>query len=347
MLKEDFIGQLEHGMTMTRTLPHVSAILALTIDQLKKGEPAWWRELAVNWEMRRFTGKNDAYTLYLTALHYEALGDPLSPLAACFPSCKAAPGADPSQALAQFLAAPPPSFFANLRVRTWSPYRSSFSTLWVGPALLYFERKRALPFYVIDAEAGAGLNLVADLAVKQELFNSELVTARIGIDLHPLDLKRSEDRRWMTAAIWSGSPESIANLDAAAAALQGLLSEQEDFVQLVASPPDKVAQFVAKNVPSEDPGVGILIFNIFMTSRMSDAEYAAYRAGLAKTLEDWGDRGLWVEVENARGGAPSAVELRVHRFTAGQLRSIVMARLEAGVPAPSYSKAAEAFLSVA
>jgi hypothetical protein len=347
MLKEDFIGQLEHGMAMTRTLAHVSTILALTVDQLKKGEPAWWRELAVNWEMRRFAGKNEAYTLYLTALHYEALGDPLSPLAACFPTRGAIPGAGLAPALAQFLAAPPPSFFANLRSRTWSPYRSTFSALWIGPALLYFERDRALPFYLIDAEAGAGLNLVADFSVNQQQFNSELVTARIGIDLHPLDLKRTEDRRWLTAAIWSGAPDGIANLDRAAAALQELLSEQDDFVQLVASPPDKVAQFVAKNIPSDDRGVGILIFNIFMTSRMNDADYAAYRAGMSKTLEDWGDRGLWVEVENVRAAAPSsAVELRVHRFNAGQLQTFVMARLEAGA-APAYGKAVEAFLSVA
>lgn len=347
MKKVGFISQLEQMAVLTKDTPVISKILNLTAAQLKQGDPSWWASIAAGWELRRFTVWNEAAVLYLTALHFEALSDARSPLASCYPSCGGGAGTDPSPGLAKFLEAPPPSFFKNILTRTPCDYWESLSALWIGPALLYFQSNRAMPFYLIDAEAGAGLSLAADALANEPSFRSELVAARIGLERHPLDLAKVEDRNWLTARIVDGSETPIRNLNAAIESLQEQSDETADFLQIVPCPPEKAPEFIAKNISADDPSVGLLLFNIFMTRRMSDADYAAYTASVAKTLEDWGDRGLWVEVENSREQAnPAILQLRVHRMIDGKLRSLVMSQLEAGAPKSTYSPAAAAFLAI-
>ncbi len=347
MIKKEFIRQLEDFAARSEDAPSLATMLRLTADQLKQGEPTWWQKIAAAWELRRFNAWNEASILYLTALHFEALSDAKSPLAACYPSCGGDAGTDPSPGLAKFLEAPPPSFYKNLLTGTLYSYWESLSGLWIGPALLYFQSNRAMPFYLVDAEAGAGLNLAADGPANNPAFNPELVVARIGLERHPLDLAKIEERRWLTAGVVSGSETSIRNLNAAIESLQEQSDETASFLQIVPCPPEKAPEFISKNIPSDDPGVGLLLLNVFMTGRMNDAAYAAYMANVAKTLEDWGDRGLWVEVEACRDEAsPPGVQLRVHRMIDGKLRSLVILQRDFNAPKSTQSPAAAAFLAV-
>lgn len=347
MKKTDFIDQLERAAVLAQGTSTLARILGVTAEQLKNGDPPWWRSIAPAWELRRFGFWNEACILYLTALHFEALSDAQSPLALFYPSCGGGSDVDPASGLAKFLDAPPQSFIRNLTTRTPCAYWESMSALWIAPAILFFQRKRSMPFYLVDAEAGAGLTLAADAVADATSFRSELVAARVGLERHSVDPAKTEDRRWLTARVLSGSMESIRGLDAALEALQRMSDETADFIQIVPCPPEKAAEFVSGNIPSDDPGVGVLLLNMFMTRRMGDAEYAAYSASIAKTLEDWGDRGLWVEVENSRDQSnPGVVELRVHRIIGGRLRSHVMARLAPGADKPVYAQASSAFLAV-
>ena len=62
-------------------------------------------------------------------------------------------------------------------------------------------------------------------------------------------------------------------------------------------------------------------------------------------LKPWGDRGLWVEMENVRGETYSATyQLRVHRLAEGAMRGMVMASADLGSSKHSYAEAAAAFL---
>jgi|GEM_PF-3086979 len=347
MTREEFAAQLERGAALTAALPVTPAILRWTMDQLKRGEPPWWKPVAKAWEKRSFVAWSEAWGLYMTALHCEALSDADSPLVPFFPSCGGTAEAEPGPGLARFFAKPPASFYENLRLRHRRTYIAARASLWISPALLFFQRKRRLPFYLVEVNAGAGLNLAADAVTKVKGFDSEAIAARIGLDPNPLDISDLGHRRWLTAGVWPDNLQGIVELDAAIDAVSKQTARDAAFLQLAACPPEKAPAFVAKNVPAGEPDVGLLILNMATTSRMSDAEYAAYAAGISAALKPWDDRGLWVEVEHVRGEAFSTtLQLRLHRWVEGQLRSFVMASVDFASSAHTYDPRGAEFLAV-
>lgn len=355
MTKEEFVAQLEHGAVQASGLPVTSSVLRWTADQLKRGDPPWWKGIAKAWEKRAFVAWTEAWSLYLTALHFEALNDADCPLVKVFPSCGGTAEADPSTALARFLADPGPTFLENLRTRHRRTFVAPRSVLWMSPAMMFFQ-PRGLPYYVVETNAGAGLDLAADVLyknvgadpkTKKKVFDSSLIAARIGLDPQPLDVSDIVQRRWLTAGIWPDNLEAINQLDFAIDGVQKRAKEEAAFIQLAPCPPEKAAAFIAKNIPADDPDVGLLLFNMGTTVRMTDAEYAAYSASLASTLKAWGDRGLWIEVENVRGEKYSSTfQVRAHRFMDGALRSFVMASFDLETSRQVYSEASPTFLSV-
>jgi len=349
MKREEFAAQCERGAAQAPALPVTSAILRWTAEQLKRGEPAWWKGIAKAWEKRAFVAWSEAWSLYVTALHFEALSDAESPLVPFFPSCGGTAEAEPATAVARFLANPPPTFFENLRLRHRRTYVAARAQLWADPAALFFQRKRRLPYYVVEVNAGAGLNITVDVSMKLKGFDSDLIAARIGLDPEPLDLADVRQRRWLTAGVWPDHLQGIAELDAAIDAVQKRTSAESAFLQLAPCAPEKAPAFIAKNVPSDEADVGLLVLNMGTTSRMTDAEYAAYASAMAATLKPWGDRGLWVEAEHVRGETfSSTLQLRVHRYSSGQPRSAVLASIDFDAGTHSYDAAAAAgFLAVA
>lgn len=346
MTKEEFVAQLERGAASASALPVTSVLLRATAEQLKRGDPPWWLWVVKAWEKRKFVAWTEAWSLYLTALHFEALNDAECPLVPFFPSCGGTAEADPTPGLTRFLAAPPKTFFENLRDRHRRTYVQPRSTLWLSPAMLFFQR-RGLPYYLVETNAGAGLNLAADALSPQKGFDSSLVAARIGLDPQPLDLTDIVHRRWLTAGIWPDNPEAIVQLDAAIDAVQERGRKDGAFLQLAPCAPEKAAGFIAKNIPADDPDVGLLLFNMGTTVRMTDAEYGAYSQGIAGTLKAWGDRGLWVEVESVRGETYSTTyQLRAHRIVDGTLRTFLMASFDLEASKFVYSEASPQFLEV-
>jgi hypothetical protein len=344
MTKEEFVSQLERGALSASALPVTSALLRWTADQLKRGEPAWWKPIAKAWEKRTFVAWTEAWSLYLTCLHFEALSDAECELVPYFPSCGGTAEADPSVALARFLASPPPTFFENLKTGQRRTYVAGRAIMWTAPAMLFFQR-RDLPYYLVEVNSGAGLNLAADHITVLKGFDSALISARVGLEARPLQAEDITDRRWLTAGIWPDNLAAIAELDGALDKIAQRTREEAAFLQLAPCPPEKAAAFVTKNIPSDDPEVGLLIFNMGTTVRMSDAEYAAYTANMALMLKGWGERALWVEVESVRGETYSmTTQLRVHRILGGQLRSLVMASVDLESSTHQYSEASAAFL---
>ena len=179
MTREEFVAQLERGAVQAAALPVTSAILRWTSGQLRRGEPPWWKAMAKAWEKRRFVAWSEAWTLYVAALHFEALNDADCPLVPYFPSCGGTAEADPSAALAKFLASPPPSFLENLR----DGHRRTY----VAPCLVWLPRHALLPapgppYYAVEVNAGAGLNLAPDVVAKQKGFRREPGRrARVGL----------------------------------------------------------------------------------------------------------------------------------------------------------------------
>lgn len=346
MTKEEFVSQLEHGASQFAGLPVSAFTLRWTAEALKRGEPPWWKAMAKAWEKRRFVAWSEAWSLYLTALHFEALSDAECPLVPFFPSCGGTAEAEPGPGLAKFFADPPPSFFENLRERHRRTYVAPRASMWLSPAMLFFQR-RGLPYYAVEVNAGAGLNLAPDVVAKQKDFDSSLVAARVGLDPQPLDLTDIASRRWLTAGIWPDDVSAITQLDAAVEAVLQRSKSEANFIQLVACAPEKAPAFVTRNIPSDDPDVGLLLFNMGTTVRMDDAEYAAFGSAVAAMLKPWGDRGLWVEMESVRGETfSSTYQLRVHRLVEGTLRGMVMASVDLLAAKHTYVEASSAFLAV-
>lgn len=309
--------------------PVASAVLRHLAAALRGPEPAWWLKTAKAWESRRFVAWSESWGLFLAALHFEALNDAENPLVPYFPSCGGTGEADPAPALADFLAAPPDTFFENLRFRHRRGFSLTRSGLWESPAVLFFQAERGLPYYLVEVNAGAGLNLVADLLRPPGGFDSDLVAARVGLDPDPLLVEDIVQRRWLTACALPDDLAAIGELDEAVDLLLERKSKDAALVQLAACAPEAAAGFIAENIPADDPDCGLLVLNMATTARMTDADYEKYKLAMAAALKPWGDRGLWMEIESVRGELYSSTyQCRLHRLRGEALSQHVMATID-------------------
>jgi hypothetical protein len=353
--KADFIVQLDRGAaSLGEARPVTAALLRHLAESLRRGEPDWWKRAQKSWESRTFAHWTEAWTLLLTAVHADVLSDADSPLAPYFPSCGGTAEADPSTVFERYLKDLPREFFEQLRRghrRTFVPTRAA---VWIPPASSYFQR-RGLPYYLVEINSGGGLNLAADLyssLLPPKVFAADLIAARIGLEPQPLQLEDIEHRRWLTASHFPDSVIEIRGLDHVIDLVAKRMREEAAFIQLAPCDTEMAPAFIAKNIPSDDDDVGLFVFNMATTSRMTDAQYQAFYADMAEMLKPWGNRGLWLEVENVRGEMYSTTFQGVlHRPDPAAptgLRSFVMVRYDLGTGQMSMDlPAGDRFLEVA
>lgn len=330
MTKQEFIVQLDRGSASLPDLPVTAALLRHMSESLKKGDPEWWKRTQKAWEGRKFVAWTEAWALFLTAVHADVLGDADSPLESYFPSCGGTAEADPTTVFARYLADLPKEFFDKIKRGHRRTFVAARAPLWIPVGMSYFQRRRGLPYYLVEVGAGGGLNLGADLFTPVKEFDASLVAARIGLDPVPLRLDDINDRRWLTAGHFPESMAEIQNLDRIVELVSKRMREEAAFIQLAPNDAGHAPAFIAKNIPSDDPDVGLLVYNMGTTSRMTDAEYQAYYADMGQMLAPWGDRGVWMEVENVRGEMYSTTfQGLLHRpDPAGGLRSFTMVRFD-------------------
>lgn len=336
--KEEFAAQVDRAAATMPDLPVSAALLRHLSEDLRKGDPDWWKQTQKAWASRKFVAWTEAWGLFLTAVHYEALSDAESPLVRYFPSCGGTPEADPSGAFARFLAEPPRGFFENLKERHRRVFVQGRSRAWLPAAALFFQ-SRKLPYYLVEVNAGAGLNLAADLATDEKRFDSGLVAARIGLDPGPLRLEDISERRWLTAGILPDQTAMIGELDAMIDRVQARSRKEPNFIQLAACQAAKAPAFIAKNIPADDEDVGLLVFNVGTSVRMTDLEYNAYARDMAAMLRPWGGRALWVEMESVRGEVYSTTyQIRLFRCQGDSLLPHVAASFDAATQKPAFDE---------
>lgn len=367
MTKQDFVAQLERAVVVTSHLPVTAAILKFVAEQLKRGDPGWWNALDHSWEKRTFHSWTEAWWLLLTCVHYEVLSDEKSPLVPFFPSCGGTDEADPSRAISEFLKGAPRSFFERLRKgqrrtfgEVWATLRRSFfddrdhyqeawGPLWFRPATLFFQRRK-LPYYLVEINAGAGLNLAADLVMPPKELDTSLIAARIGIDAEPLQLEDINHLRWITAGIPPEQMKLIGLQDELVGKIQERQKEDATFIQLVPCAAAGAPQFLAKNIPADDADVGLLVMTIGATGQMGDADYQKFGQAMLATMNPWGDRALWVEFDKVREEMYSTTyQLRVHRVSGGKAANAVIARFDMGmgtITGEQFIQLAKEFLAV-
>lgn len=300
LTREQFLSQLERAVPALEGLPVSQGLVRHLAASLSNGEPAWWKAARKAWARRSFGAWTEAWSLFLAAVHYDALGDPKCPLRAYFPSCGGTAEADPAPAFARYLEELPEAMLERLSAGQTRPYVPARATLWLPAAASCFQR-RGLPYYVVEVNAGGGLNLAADVLQPRRGFDADLVAARIGLDPAPLDVELPDARRWLAA---THLPEEVSELKKLGDAMETVRQRQRsepNFIQLVPCLTELAPAFMAKNIPADEPDVGLLVFNMGATVRMSDDDYKAFHADMAEALKPWGGRGLWLEVEKQRG----------------------------------------------
>lgn len=327
MTKQEFLERVVWASRVMPHLPVTTALLEALAAELKAGDPPWWKKTMKAWEGRRFVSWTDSWGLFLSAVHFEVLSHADNPLNAFFPSCGGTPEADCRLALRDFLEAAPETFYENLSHGERRPFAEYRAMQWMTPAVLCFHARR-MPYYLVEINAGGGLNLAADLIHKLPRFDRDLIAARIGLDSKPLLLEDIAQRRWLTAALMPDQLPWLETLDRFADRLLQEKRSDPNFIQLVECRAELAPKFIAKNIPAGDPEVGLLVFNTATTSRMTDAEYEDFRQAMADTLRPWGDRAVWVEVEPVRGEKFSVtLQVRAHRCKDGLLKPVDLGRM--------------------
>ncbi len=346
LTRDQFLSQLERALPALEGLPVSQGLVRQLSASLAKGEPVWWKSAQKAWARRSFAGWTEAWSLVLAAVHYDVLGDAKSPLRAYFPSCGGTAEVDPGPAFARYLESPSQAFLEKLTIGHRRDYVPGRSSLWLPAAASFFQR-RGLPYYVVEINAGAGLNLASDVLEPRRGFDAELVAARIGLDPVPLDLELPDDRRWLAAA---QMPEEVAELQKLGSVMETVLQRQRqepNFIQLAPCPTEKAPGFIAKNIPADEEDVGLLVFNMGATVRMTDVQYKAFHGAMSQALKPWGKRALWLEVERQRG-QPFATTYQavLHKPSGAAFDDFVMLRFDVSTRKLTVdSDAADAFLS--
>ncbi|MBI4423618.1 MAG: DUF2332 family protein [Elusimicrobia bacterium] len=314
-------------------------LVALRRD-LERAPGAWFPRLEAAWAGRRFGPYYEAPLLLLAALQREALAGRAPDLAARLPSCGSSkPGA--GRAAVELLAGAPVSFFEALAGRRLQTNEPGRAVGWLLPAAVAF-LTRGTPFHLVDLGASAGLTLIGDYLPREcSLLAADgtpageperlrdcpfPVLSRAGLDARPRRLAEPEDRLWLKACIWPDHAERHARFDRAAELFLKLEKDQNgprlheaDFSAM----PDWIAGRLRPH-----PDEGLLAFNAQATDFLDAAAYGRLAEGLARVLEPWGDRALWVELELPRGGGERH-ELRVRRWIGGRFESRVLAETSA------------------
>jgi hypothetical protein len=214
------------------------------------------------------------------------VGHPLRPY---FPSC-GGKAADCGGLVGEVMAQAPRKFWQNLAARHRRPYAPARARLWMSPAMLFFQR-RSLPYYLVGFDAGAGLDLVADLAEPAKGFDSLWVAARIGLDAKPLS-SSDDDRRWLSACLATEDAAGLQALSRALATLRASLAKDPAFLQLRPCASSQPWDFVMRHIPP-DRDVGLLTLRLLPGGLTLDE-------GARQALEPWDDRGLAVDLIAAK-----------------------------------------------
>jgi hypothetical protein len=185
--------------------------------------------------------------LFLGAVHHLLLRDPTEPLAAYFPDLAADPDlGDPMPALRAFCRAHRDDLIALLQTKLVQTNEATRCALWLPAFTLISRHHPDYPLSLIEIGASAALNLLLDrygydfgtgrvygrvespARLHCELRGNRLpplpdtlpaVAMRLGLDLHPLDVRNADDLLWMRALIYPEQHKRVALLERAVALL--------------------------------------------------------------------------------------------------------------------------------
>lgn len=254
-------------------------------------------------------------TLLLAAAHRLVLAEPVSDLAYYYPSVGGVCGVDAATwpTFRSFVLARADrmrKLIASRHTQTNEVRRAAL----LYPAVAAVAREARGPIGLLEVGASAGLLLGLDrYGYRYQTVNGEQVTAgpakarlvlnsvlevaagatrptlprkiavaaKIGLDVHPVDVADDEQLAWLEACVWADQPERVRLLNLAAAAQSG---DRPEFV-LGDAVDDLVA--AAERIPADLP---LVVFNSHTLPYLPQARREAYVATLADLAAH---RSLW------------------------------------------------------
>ncbi|MBI4347097.1 MAG: DUF2332 family protein [Elusimicrobia bacterium] len=303
--------------------PLASSMLRAIDADLGSGAP-WFERLARAWSGRDFGPHYEAPGLLLAGIHREALAGKFR--------------LDDGDAAGAFLRDAAQGFFEDLAGERLQGNQPPRAVAWLLPACAGF-MPRGTPFHLVELGTSAGLLLVGDyLPRTMKLLTAEgapaeepprwrdapyPVLSRHGLDVRPRRVQDPADLLWLKACVWPDDVERMKRLEEAARLFASLAREKTGprlHERSFAGMPAWLAENLRPHAEE-----GLLVFNAQAADFLPQAGYDALKDGVAKALEPWGDRGLWVELEYPRSGGDEH-ELRAHRWVRGAFETRSLAR---------------------
>jgi hypothetical protein len=296
------------------------------------------RFVAAAWEHRTFDAWYARPLLLLAALRADARAEgPSHPLHAAFAAEPPDPDAVTAEALAAALDGSRERVYDALAHRVVSTNETSRAIAWLWPAALAGASRGGRVVALVDVGASAGLNLVADAlpapwtaddGVRIEIARDVNASARLGLDLAPLDATSREDQEWLRACVWPGEADRAARLEQALEVFRAARTRPDAPV---------LTTIRARNVPARlallsaaNPATLVIAYQTVMRDFLAPEERTEYEAGMRAWLATHPPgRTLWVELEEGAAGrdAENPAALTAHvRAPTGEVETLELAR---------------------
>lgn len=327
----------------------LDAELLLQRDLLADREPAYARlvealrvevagefgvRLADCWRDRSFHAVYERPLLLLAALRYDALCDgPAHPLHAAIAARGGDAAAVTAAALTAALAPSRARFYGALRLRFVQTNETSRAVAWLLPAHVLYVAGERRELTLVDLGTSAGLNLIADELppIWRDEFDQPLVvaprcgvSARLGFDRSPLDVRQEDTAQWLRACVWPSDDQRLDRLEEGIAALRARAAVGRAPRLEMCGLGDAVGRL-------QDLPVGPLTLCVQTIVRdyLDAGERAAFEAGMRKFVRERPGAALWAELELDPGGGSMdrAASLTVRfALAGGNLREYLLAR---------------------
>src|SRR5262245_16700226 len=313
--------------------PVYERMLALFAEAIR-GE--FGKRLGTLWEGRAFNSRYERPLLLLAAIRYDALCEgedhPLhGPLSE---------GSTRLDAVTRdaFIAALSPTrtrVERVLRERFVHTNETTRALAWLWPAYLLWSAAERRSIALADLGTSAGLNLVADDLPALWVDDHEApipleprppVVLRLGLDLSPLDVGRTDDAMWLRACVWPDDRPRLARLEQAIQAFTSRASRGDAPTLEACSLPE-----APRRLSSLPEHLFVLCVQTIVRDFMSAEQRAMYEAGMREFLLKRPVCSALVaelEVDASSLNVPSRSATLAFRFACGggRVNEMVMAR---------------------
>jgi hypothetical protein len=312
--------------------PVYERMLALFADAIR-GE--FGARLTTLWADRTFNSPYERPLLLLAALRYDALCEGSShPLHKALSEDSVRVNSVAPDAFTAALSPTRTRLHEVLRTRAVQTNETTRAVVWLWPAHLLSRAGERRSIALVDLGTSAGLNLVGDDLPALWVDEQEVpipieprpqVAMRLGLDVAPLDVRRTDDALWLRACIWPSDRSRLARLEQAIEAFtaRGRRGDAPTLEQCaLPDAPSRIALL--------PHSVFVLCIQTIVRDYLTRTERERYEAGMRKFLLGRPPRSALIvelEVDLDKLNVPPRSATMVFRFASadGSLNEMLMA----------------------